>query len=249
MALECLQLLEQYGCRILVFEGGEPFLWKDGNWGLADLVREAQKRFLRVAITTNGTFPLAIPADLLWVSLDGLKETHDRLRSNSFDAVWANLTSASHSNILIHMTLNKENWNELESLVRMIVSLSTVRGITLQLFYPYGQGEEPLLLSLAERTAALEKAIELKKAGYPIFNSQRQLHAMIENKWKCHDDILINVDPNGQITQGCYAKSRGKVQCRHCGFTPGAEASGALDLYPGSIITGWRTFIQKGASQ
>ena len=66
---------------------------------------------------------------------------------------------------------------------------------------------------------------------------------MIENSWRCHDDILINVDPNGEIVQGCYVKNRGDVRCSECGFTPVAEASGAIDLLPGSILAGWRIFF------
>lgn len=45
------------GTRIVVFEGGESFLWHDGNHDLHDLVNYAKKRFLRVAVTTNGTSP------------------------------------------------------------------------------------------------------------------------------------------------------------------------------------------------
>jgi len=69
------------------------------------------------------------------------------------------------------------------------------------------------------------------------------LDAMIRNTWRCHDDVLINVDPDGMMTQGCYVKNRGEVNCRECGFTPVAEASGALDLRLGSIFAGWRAYL------
>ena len=117
-----------------------------------------------------------------------------------------------------------------------------MKGITLQLFYPYGQGESPLALSAEERRMALEHAIRLKKT-YPIINSERCLRGMILNDWTCHDDLLINCDPDGLITQGCYAKGRGAVDCRRCGFTPVAEASAALDLHPGAILAGWRAYL------
>ena len=84
-AVAAMESLRSLGTRIIVFEGGEPLLWHDGSYRLHDLVRYARKRFLRVAVTTNGTLPLDIPADILWVSLDGMKETQDKLRSNSFD--------------------------------------------------------------------------------------------------------------------------------------------------------------------
>ena len=243
-AVDILQKLKHDGCLFVVFEGGEPFLWKDGEHDLRELVLYAKKHFLRVAVTTNGTFPLDVPADVIWVSLDGLKETHDELRSNSFDRVWSNLQNASHQNIMIHFTMHKKNWFEIDQVLDELLQVPSFRGLTVQLFYPYGQGEEPLALSPSERKSAIDKVLGLKSAGYPILNSKNTLKAMINNTWVCHDDILINVDPDGEITTGCYAKSRGKVRCNECGFTPVAEASGALDLSPGSMLAGWRIFIK-----
>ena len=90
-ATAALDALHRAGCRIVVFEGGEPLLWSDGTRTFSDLVRYARERFLCTAATTNGTLPLDVPVDVLWVSLDGTKETHDRLRSGSFDRAWENL--------------------------------------------------------------------------------------------------------------------------------------------------------------
>jgi len=67
---------------------------------------------------------------------------------------------------------------------------------------------------------------------------------MIANEWTCRDRLLANVDPDGSITRGCYVRSRGEVRCSDCGFTPVAELSGAFDLAPGSILAGWKAFIQ-----
>lgn len=242
-AIATLDKLKLTGCRFVVFEGGEPLLWKDGTHDFPELVRYAKKRFLRVAATTNGTLPLDCPTDILWVSLDGLRESHNRLRNGTFDQVGKNLEQSAHPKLLIHLTLNRINWRDMEGLVLRLEKIPSVRGITLQIFYPYNQGEESLALSQAERKAALEKAIELKKRGYPILNSTGRLKAMIDNRWTCHDSLLVNVDPDGTLTTGCYVKNRGKVHCQDCGFTPVAEASGALDLLPGSILSGWRVFL------
>jgi hypothetical protein len=38
-------------------------------------------------------------------------------------------------------------------------------------------------------------------------------------------------------------KSRGRINCPDCGFTPVAEASGALDLNIGSLLAGSRVFL------
>jgi len=241
-AVGALNVLKESGTRIVVFEGGEPCLWQDGAHDIYELVLHAKKLFSTVAVTTNGTFPLDVPADVLWVSLDGLKETHDRLRSGSFDRVFYNLETAQHPRLFVHFTMNSENWRDLEALLELLKKMPSVRGATLQLFYPYGQGEAPLALFPEERRAALHNALRLKDQ-YPILNSRRSLKAMIENDWPCHDDVLINVDPDGHVTAGCYAKSRGRINCCDCGFTPVAEASGALDLNIGSLIAGCRTFL------
>jgi MoaA/NifB/PqqE/SkfB family radical SAM enzyme len=243
-AAKALENLRQLGTRIVVFEGGEPMLWRDGSYRLHDLVLDAKKFFLRVAVTTNGTLPLDVPAHTLWVSLDGLRETHNALRSDSFDRVWSNIKDTKHPRVFIHCTLNRRNWQDIEPLAKLVKKTPTLKGMTVQFFYPYHQGEEDLALLPEERHAAIEKLLELKKMGYPILNSAGRLQAMIDNRWHCHDDILINVDPDGSITKGCYVKNRGEINCDACGFTPVAEASGALDLIPGSLYAGWRLFLK-----
>jgi MoaA/NifB/PqqE/SkfB family radical SAM enzyme len=243
-ATAALDALRRAGCRIVVFEGGEPLLWSDGTRTFSDLARYARDRFLCTAATTNGTLPLDVPVDVLWVSLDGTKETHDRLRSGSFDRAWKNLGRASHAKLLVHFTMNRDNWRDLGELLENLKQRPVVRGVTLQLFYPYGQGEEALALTADDRREAIGYAIALKERGHPIINSRRALERMILNDWKCHDELLVNVDPDGSITRGCYVRSRGEVRCGDCGFTPVAELSGAFDWMPGSILAGWKAFVQ-----
>ena len=243
-AVAALDALYRLGVLIIVFEGGEPFLWRHGHRDLNELINYAKKRFPRVAVTTNGTFPLDTSADLLWVSLDGLAAAHNGLRSNSFEKVWSNLQASDHKRLFVHFTINRENGADIRPLLEALRDIKSFRGMTVQLFYPYDQGEAPLALSHEQRKAVLNEVIHLKSRGFPILNSADRLRAMIDNDWRCHDDILVNVDPDGTITRGCYAKSRGRVDCRVCGFTPVAEASGALNLLPGSLRAGWSIFLR-----
>lgn len=237
--------LKSAGTRIVVFEGGEPLLWGDGARGIRDVLGYARQKFMRVAVTTNGTLPLYVPSDLLWVSLDGLKDIQDEYRGGSFDRVWDNIRRSGHPNMFVHVTMHRGNVGGMENLFSELKKIPSVRGITVQLFYRYGQGEQDLALAPGERRRGLEKVIELKKRGFPIINSVSRLRSMIGNTWRCHDDVLINADPDGEITTGCYARNRGAVDCAGCGFTPVAEASGALDLAPGPIIAGFRTFLRR----
>ncbi len=57
-AVSSMKTLHQWGVRIMIIEGGEPFLWRDGERNLKDIVAEAKKLFFSVGITTNGTFPI-----------------------------------------------------------------------------------------------------------------------------------------------------------------------------------------------
>jgi hypothetical protein len=84
------------GTRTLVLTGGEPFL----HAGLFDAVRAAKARGMAVNITTNGTLLkrrwdeiLQSGVDSISLSLDGLAETHDRLRGRrgAWKATWAAL--------------------------------------------------------------------------------------------------------------------------------------------------------------
>jgi len=242
-AVGVIDKLKEEGCRIIVFEGGEPFLWKDGNKRLKDIIKYCKEKFVCVAVTTNGTFPLTLDSDIIWVSIDGKRETHNRLRSNSYDKIIKNIKETKHKKVLVHYTINRENSGEIEESLKKIVEHKAFRGITYQFFYPYNQGEENLLLQKEKRREVVLKIIELKKRGYPIFNSEKTLIKMIDNSWNCHEDLLINVDPDGTITKGCYVTKRGKKQCENCGFTPVAEASRALDFKIGSMIAGWKIFI------
>lgn len=244
LATASLDALKHMGTLIVVFEGGEPFLWQDGRYDLHDLVDYAKRSFPRVAVTTNGTFPLDTRADILWVSLDGLKESQDRLRSGSFDRVWSNLSASGHGRLFVHFTINRENRHDLRPLLKELKNIRAFSGMTVQLFYPYGQGEAPLALTDDERKAVLEDVIEMKKQGFPILNSAGALSALIGNTWHCHDDVLVNVDPDGTITRGCYVKGRGQINCRACGFSAVCEASGAVELFPGSLRAGWSIFMK-----
>lgn len=241
-AIKALDVLKQRRTQIVMFEGGEPFLWRDGRHDLRELLLYAKKRFPRVAVTTNGTFPLDVPADVIWVSMDGLEATHDSLRNGSFGQAWSNLLASPHPRILIHFTMNRENWHELEAVAERLKHIPTVKGLSVQLYYPYNPDETSLALSPDERKMALENVMRLKKS-FPIINSERCLRAMINNDWHCHDDVLINVDPDGTLEQGCYVKGRGDINCRQCGFAAMAEASGALDLSPASLLAGWRAYL------
>lgn len=246
-AIAVLDRLKKRGNLVVIFEGGEPLLWSDANYTLIDLLHEAKKRFARIGITTNGTLPLPLEADVIWVSIDGFKSTHDRLRSASFDTVMENVFKSEHPNLLAHVTINLANVDEIPELIVFLHNLKRFRGITCQLHYSYEADEEVLNLTKDKRAWVLNELIKLKKSGYSIFNSTRALEALVDNRWYCHDFWIDNADPAGNIFQGCYVKGHTKQQanCIDCGFSPFTEASLAHRFVPEAIIAGIKIFFSE----
>jgi MoaA/NifB/PqqE/SkfB family radical SAM enzyme len=220
--LGALRTLHGMGIRILIFEGGEPLLWRDGAYTMEHVVEEAKKCFFSVGMTTNGTLPLNIKTDVLWVSIDGLKETYDRIRATSYEKIIENIEHSSHPNLFANIAINNINFQEIPDLVKFLAK--RVRGITIQFYYPF-DGDMSLFLPFKERGEVLQKLIQLKREGYPVMDSYRCLKALARNEWKCEDWMIANVEPDGRINKGCYVRNRGDVKCELCGFAAHAEIS------------------------
>jgi len=237
MIMKLLPRLREQGIRVLILEGGEPLLWKDSDRTVKDIVREARKHFFCVGVTTNGTLPLDVGADILWVSIDGLRETHDRLRGESFNRIIDNIRSSKHPKIFANITINRINHREIPALVRFLAPL--VRGITIQFFYPYPESED-LLLTWEERAEILDKLIKLKKVGYPVSDSIPALEKLKQNTWVCEPWMIANIEPDGSFNQGCYLQNRTTDDnpCKLCGFAAHTEISLAYQLHWSAIMAG-----------
>jgi MoaA/NifB/PqqE/SkfB family radical SAM enzyme len=245
-ALNALDDLWRAGCRLLIIEGGEPFLWRDGDKSLEDIVQAARTRgFARVGVTTNGTLPLETSADMVWVSLDGMQAAHEANRGPCWDRIMANLAAFSGPRLYAQVTVNRTNWTDLPELVAFLDG--RVHGVTIQFFYPYAESED-LWLPWAERRLLLEQMREMKRQGYPLLDSDRAFRDLGDNRWRCHDWLIANAEPDpdnparARLHYGCYLKGRAEADCRRCGFTAHAELSLAYDLHPQALRTGQRVF-------
>jgi MoaA/NifB/PqqE/SkfB family radical SAM enzyme len=239
--ISSLATLYDWGVRIVIVEGGEPFLWQDGEYDVRDVVAEAKKLFFSVGVTTNGTFPIEIDSDTVWISIDGLKETHDRIRGKSFDRIMANLDASSHPRIYAHITINSLNWREVPALVEYLAH--KVRGITVQFHYPFQEVDRELFLPFDKRREVLGDLIKMKREGLPVANSYACLEALKDNRWECRPWMIASVDPNGKLTHGCYLKGRGEISCERCGFSAHAEISLAYSGVIESILVGGGIFL------
>jgi MoaA/NifB/PqqE/SkfB family radical SAM enzyme len=242
-ATETLRRLKDLGVRILIFEGGEPLLWRDGKKTIGHLVEYARGLFRSVCLTTNGLTSWSdLPIERVWVSLDGPRELHDRIRGPGvYDKVMRNIEAAG-TGVFLSTTVNTLN---IESIPGMLAALPpAVHGITVQFHYPYGGLPDPLYVDGRRRAAFLETLADLKRNGARVANSFACLKDMRRVRWTCHDGFLANAEPDGKITVGCYLKNRAESMCERCGFSAHNELSLAFDGKVESIITGLRIFFR-----
>jgi len=231
--------LFEHGARILILEGGEPLLWRDGEHGLGEVVRHAQRSFWSVGVVTNGTLPLPPEPDVVWVSVDGLEETTKAIRGLIFRRQVANIEASRHRRVYANVTITTASVGEVPELVMALAGL--VRGITIQFYYPYEDDLE-LFVPWEQRAELLEKLVLMKQQGYPLLDSVAALRALERPGWRCHPWLVASAEPNGTITQGCYLTGRGPIACERCGFAAHVEMSMAYDLKPGAVISGLRVF-------
>jgi Fe-coproporphyrin III synthase len=234
-----MKTLRDRGIPTLFIEGGEPFLWRDGTLGLEDVVIEAKCRgFRTVIVYTNGTFPLCSSADTLFVSLDGLKDTNDRLRGRSFDAAVGNIINSTHRKILINYTISPQNEADIEEFCNFTITVQNIKGIFFYFYTPCG-GTQGLRLDLAERRRIIQRILALKAKGYPILNSRAGLHMVHDDTWERPTDLCyIYADNN--LYQCCRAIGSDEA-CRSCGYLGYAELQCLARLKPSAIRAALRS--------
>ena len=165
-ALGFIDDLAAMGVPLILFTGGEPLLRKD-IWQLAD---HAAYRGIKTALSTNGTLITEETAhkirncriEYAGISLDGSKpETHDRFRQSpgAFQRVVSAFAHCRSAAVRcgVRVTLTKQNFNELESLVDLALELGASR-FCLYWLVPCGRGSdayERLQLGRDEVTEAL----------------------------------------------------------------------------------------------
>lgn len=242
-----LEQLRKLGVRILILEGGEPLLWRDGDKTIRDVIFEARRLFTSVCLTTNGILPWHdLPLDRVWVSLDGPPRVHDSIRGpRVFERVWANLDRQRDRSAFVSTTINRVNFDAVPEMMSML--RGRVGGVTIQFHYPYGGLPDPLFIAPEERAPLLEELIRLKIEGYPVANSVASLTEMKQELWTCDDKLLANAEPDGSIRHGCYLKNRGASVCSRCGFTAHNEMSLAFQGRWESIVTGLTIFLDPSA--
>ncbi len=205
-----MEALVRAGVSFLGFEGGEPLLRRD----LPAILEEAHARF-HTSLVTNGWLleqrlpEIARHLDVLFVSLDGIGETHDRLRGTprSFERAVAGMKAARHDvPTVISHTVTRENLDHAERVVELAEALDV--GLTVQVAYDY-RSADPMSPDRAGLLPTIERLRDLKRSGAPIMESVEYFDAILGSwyrgtPWRCKPWLTINIDPSGRIVLPCY---------------------------------------------
>lgn len=120
--------LYAYGVRVLILSGGEPLMRPD----LFAIARRAKAMGFYVGLSTNGTLidRSNLPEiaetqfDYVGISLDGLRETHDRFRRRvgAFDEALNGIRLCRETGLKVGLrfTLTQDNASELPDLLRLM---------------------------------------------------------------------------------------------------------------------------------
>ncbi|MCL2142828.1 MAG: radical SAM protein [Methanomassiliicoccaceae archaeon] len=206
------------GARIAYFEGGETTLWNDGERDLGDLIKAAKDiGYSNVGYTTNGTNGFFTGSDVIAVSIDGPRETHDMIRGEGvFDNLMENIANTDFTgSIYVNTVLQKDNIDHIEDTVKLVAGNEKLSGVIFNFITP---PPFDLALTQEEKRKAIEKIRELKKEGYPILNSKKGLELLAEEDWskKCPYHVTVFLLPDGSHHNGCPMHDT--PSCEQCGF-------------------------------
>jgi Fe-coproporphyrin III synthase len=229
----------QRGGRCVYLEGGEPFLWRDARYGIEHVVEHAHRvGYSTVIIYTNGTIPIETAANTVFVSIDGLRDTHDSLRGTSFDRIMKNVQASAHCSLFVNFTINSRNKSELESFCSFVERVPQIQGTFFYFHTPY-YGHDDLYVEPAERALILRQLLKYKRR-YRILNSRAGLRSALRNDWRRPLDVCTVYEQGGNY-QCCRYQGNPEL-CRDCGYLSYAEIDQALKLKPSAILSALKYF-------
>ena len=228
-------LTEQYtqGIRYLYLEGGEPYLWRSGDYRLADIVSLAKDiGYFRVHVYTNGTITLDDSPDFTWVSIDGLGDVYKAIRGIPVEGVLEHLRQYQGRCGIVY-TVNTINYLHIDDFLTFI--RSEFPGVRVMFYFhtPY-YGIDYLFLSKSQRLEAIKSLTENKYAGMPVMNSYAGLKAMASGHYFHPTNLWRVIDSTGEF-QCCRAYGNPEV-CANCGYSTCAEIALARNWRMGPIL-------------
>ncbi len=210
------QRFKREGVIGLLIVGGEPAL-------RLDIIELADKFFPIVGIITNGT--IKIPESFrhyIYLSLDGLRQTNDRIRGDGvFDRVLDNYRGDNR--VIVNITIMKQNYLELEDLIK-VAKDAGFHGVVCNIYTPVEGSDPGKNIDSQERKMILNELRRIKRLYPDYFLLNNQMLEWYEHpdhsdfcKWGdhiMHYDAYMN-------ERRCFAAS----DCKNCGCYAGAVSS------------------------
>jgi MoaA/NifB/PqqE/SkfB family radical SAM enzyme len=218
--------------------GGEPLL-------RLDVVKELTKE-VNCAVITNGTipFPESLKNVGFSVSVDGTEKIHNKIRGaktagfNVYQSVRENVIASPSDVILINMTLNRLNMNEIEGVVKEFYDYA--KGMSISFCTPFSHSD-PLWIPYGSLRDKLIDKIRKIKRRYPHFivNTEKQLEVFRSSEWteNCPSFAFLSFDSMGRIKKPCIL-GKGAI-CDKCGLDCMSGAYTIIDLND----SGWTSIL------
>jgi hypothetical protein len=209
--------------------GGEPLL-------RLDVVKELTNE-INCAVITNGTvpFPACLKNVGFSVSVDGAEKTHNKIRGaktvgfNVYQRVRENVINSPSDVILINMTLNRLNMNDIEGVVKEFYDYA--KGMSISFCTPFSHSD-PLWIPYGSLRDKIIDKIKNIKRRYPCFivNTEKQLEIFRSSEWtkNCPSFAFLSFDSMGRIKTPCIL-GKGAI-CEKCGLDCMSGAHTIIDL-------------------
>jgi MoaA/NifB/PqqE/SkfB family radical SAM enzyme len=201
------------GIRFIVLVGGEPALRKD-------VLKLADSIFPQIYVITNGMIKIEKEFNhLLFLSMEGTQERNDAIRgSGVFSRVISNYSGDSR--VVINITLTKDNYKELEDVVK-IAKENNFRGVVCNIYTPVIGKDTPLFVSRGDRQLIINE-LKRVKSIYPkdflLTNSSIKWYEYPDHTKSCHwGDEALHFDVSWKRRR-CFANA----DCSNCGCMAGA---------------------------
>ena len=260
------------GSRYVDFEGGELYLWRDGEKTIDDVIDMAHEiGFWSVTITTNAQIPFAgSHADRIWVSMDGIGKYHDQIRGEgTFERLERHIVESGKTAALkdkrqktkderqktapvcVNMVINKWNAQNVEEALEYVKNNPYIEEISFNFHTPFKETKE-LFLDVDKRNAIIDTLIAYKRKGYPIMNTVSGLKAMkmVNGKTVCTDEwcwVTNFIFSDGSRAPKCMGYTHGV--CDQCGFAMGGEMYSLFHFSIETMLAGLKVRGQRQKSK
>lgn len=208
--------------------GGEPLL-------RPDIIEVFDKELPgKFTIITNGTYKLVPYSGLInyFISIDGMKETHDKIRGKTFDNIVKNVEEyvlETGRKIWINMTINTINCDDVVYVAEYWKDLA--ESISFHFHTPFAENDPLWIPYGKKKDEVLDRIISLKeKYSEYIVNEIKQLN-LLRSPWggdktgpiNCPNWAIMTLDHQAQTKTPCCLGSAGKDElkpmCENCGMS------------------------------